>query len=65
MPPSFEARGGDGIDAGLLKRRSLIGCCGCAYRDDAIRPALIQNLFGGIPKMKLNTGTFASNNTRA
>src|SRR5260370_26793028 len=45
MPAGLEAGGDDGIDAGLLKRRSLIGCCRCANRDDAIRPALVQNLF--------------------
>src|SRR5580692_11718257 len=45
MPACFEAGCDDGIDSGLLKCRTLLGCGRRANRDDAIRPALIQNLF--------------------
>src|SRR6266849_8325943 len=43
MPPGFEARSDDGIYAGLLKCRALLGCCCRTNRDDAFRPALIQD----------------------
>ncbi len=44
MATGFKARGDDGIDAGILKYASLVGCCRRANRDDPFRPALIQNL---------------------
>ena len=66
MPSGFEAGSDDGIDAGLLKCRSLFGCGRRANRDDAFRSGTPPGfLVGGIPKMKLNTGTFASINARA
>src|SRR5882762_920100 len=45
MPACFEAGCDDGIDSGLLKGRTLLGRSRRANRDDAICPALIQNLF--------------------
>ena len=44
MPAGFEARRGDGIHAGLLKGRGFIGCRRGADRDDAVRPALFQDV---------------------
>src|ERR1700732_3981785 len=43
MPAGLGAGSDDGIDAGLLKRRTLFGCGGRANRDDVFRPALFQD----------------------
>src|SRR6267143_2441311 len=43
MSPCFEAGSDDGIHAGLLKCRTLLGCGRRANRDDMFRPALFQN----------------------
>ena len=65
MSPGFEAGSDDGIHAGLLK---------CCTSSGVVAVPIVTMFFarhssrislGGIPKMKLNTGTFASSNTRA
>src|SRR6202030_4567467 len=43
MPAGLETGSDDGIDAGLLKRRALVGCGRRANRHDVFRPALFQD----------------------
>src|SRR6185369_17193036 len=58
MPAGFETGSYDGIHAGLLKGRTLFGC-GCrANRDDAFRPALIQDFFWWYPVDEAEHGHF-------
>jgi hypothetical protein len=44
MSPSLKTRGDDGIQAGVPKYCRLVGCCRRANRNDALRPALVQDL---------------------
>src|SRR5579872_4897719 len=47
MSSCFEAGSDDRIHAGLLKCRTLFRCGRRANRDNALRPALLQDFVGG------------------
>ena len=60
MPAALEAGSGDGVDARFLQRDRFLRCGGGPDGDDALVRHSSRISFGGIPKMKLKTGTFAS-----
>jgi len=65
MPASFKARSDDGIHGGFFEVLHSLRAWWPYNRDDVFGRHSSKTSLGGIPKMKLNTGTFASINTRA
>jgi hypothetical protein len=60
MPAGFEAGSDDGVHAGFFSGVVAVPIATMRFARHSSKTS-----FGGIPKTKLNTGTFASSNTRA